>query len=362
VGLFDSECAVSGISLTPLDAVACLPLVEQPDGSFAPSGAAVIGRADRSGGLDGETPGAPFALVARPIFDAIVHHAGDVGAWLRQRGRALRPSLASGTQHTDGDVLVKHAAAVRAFADVAWMQPALEECAANAEREAALRLGAEAPPAGWLREAASSWYGVVIGPERRASTSREGVRADIDFLSVFAFDPETLALVEHLGVLVAQRGDVQLIHLGEYLVVENAGQRASLADRARAEEVCAIYGDDDPRIEVDWQRLAERLGGLEPPRARDGSEVLVGSSWGAPPAWAAPGETRYGLTRFAKVVADGWRAPGGPPPPDDTIRDEEIEVELRAGRDAAAALLYRRKNGVGLAEAKAAIEAWRARL
>ena len=42
---------------------------------------------------------------------------------------------------------------------------------------------------------------------------------------------------------VAQRGDVHFVPLGEYITVENAGQRASLADRARAGRAITIFGD-----------------------------------------------------------------------------------------------------------------------
>lgn len=75
------------------------------------------------------------------------------------------------------------------------------------------------------------------------------------------------------------------------------------------------------------------------------------------------GETAYGLTKFATVAAGG-QPPPLPPLATSTrpISDDEILAALRADGLLAAIRLYREKTGAGLAEAKQAMETWRAKL
>lgn len=364
MGLFDAECAVTGISLLPIARAACVPLAPSGD-DFVVRGDAVFGPTNRAGSVDApDVPAPPFALVAAPVFDAIVANVGDLGHWLAERGIPLRPIRDDGRQHTSGDVLDKHARAVRTFDDVPWMQAALAECAAIAERRTALLLEGEAPRAGWLADAAASWYGVIIGGERRASTSRDGLRADIELLAGGAFDPETLRIEPHLAVLAVVRGEPVRIDLRRFLTIVNAGERARLDDTERAEAVNALYDGTDPRVELAWDSLEEELPVLEPPLARDRSDVWIGTPFHEAPPWARRGETAYGLTKFATVDAGGWQPP--PPRPPVTsmrpISDDEILAVLRADGLLAAIRLYQEKTGAGLAEAKHAMETWRAKL
>lgn len=364
MGVFDSECAITGLSLATVGRVACVSLA-YVDGHHVVRGEVVLGPSDRAGSIDAPAlPARPFALVAAPVWEAIVAHAGDPQRWLAAQGIALEPTRNAGSQHTSGDVLNRHVRAVNAFAHVAWMQAALDTCAALAEQRTASLLSTEAPPARWLVDAASSWYGVVIGSERRASTTLRGLRADIEQLAPCAFDPKTLRLERHLAIVAVVRGVPTYLDLRPALAIVNAGERAALSDRVRAEAINERYDVDDPRFELDWDLVCSQLPALVPPLAREGCVVFVGSAFGDAPSWADRDETAYGLTRFATVVAEGYQPPAPVAPSASTraISDDEIEVELRAGRLIPAIRLYREKTGAGLGEAKRAIDAWRARL
>jgi hypothetical protein len=61
---------------------------------------------------------------------------------------------------------------------------------------------------------------------------------------------------------------------------------------ARAEEIYGTFVDDeDPKIEIDWDALAERVPALDGTLAKPGGEVLLGSTFGETPVWAKRGET-----------------------------------------------------------------------
>jgi len=77
----------------------------------------------------------------------------------------------------------------------------------------------------------------------------------------------------------------------------------------------------------------------------------------------------YGIGFFccfmAGYAAAGWlyrRAIDRPPELHPEISDDEIEVELRAGRYIEAIRLHRRRDGSGLVQARAAVDAMAQRL
>jgi hypothetical protein len=296
MGYFDSACAVTGLSLSPLRHVACVPL----DG-----GPVVFGCPNRIGGIDGHEPTTPSALVCGVVYDAMAREGIDISKFELFRAH-------DGSQHTSGDVMNRYAAAVRRFSGVGWMMAALEEYAVIAERECAERLRHETPARGWLSRAASSWYGAIFGANRRASTTFDGLIADVQFLDSYAFDADTLQRVDHVRALVVQRGDASEIDLTPYLTLSAAsGQRARLDDRERANEVfdATLDQDDWPGLVIDREGLRAIVRDLEAPLAQDGQPVWIGTATFVSPPWAGSRETGYGMTRFANVVANGWKEP-----------------------------------------------------
>jgi hypothetical protein len=323
MGLFDSTCVVTGLSLTPLRRIACVPVAPTENGRVRVRGPVALGPANRSGGIVADdAPESPCALVAGPVYDALTSGGTDLETALESLGVPLVESRSDGRQHTDGDVLRLHQCAARRFAG-GPLATALAQYATLVEPEVAARLGSEAPPTGWLVDSAVSWYGAAIARERRASTSFEGLCADLEFLASFAFDPETLERTDTLCILVSQRGELTEIDAGPFILLENAGRRARLDDKAAATEVFSEYADEDPRLTIDREALAARVAELELPLAKDGRLVFVGSSQFERPSWVTDDSgidltlttgraywtTAYGLTVFARVDAEGWKEP-----------------------------------------------------
>jgi hypothetical protein len=300
VGYFDSECRISGLSLGQLPVV-CLPLRAHGE-ALEIAGEPVHGRSDRLGGIDGEMPPAPYALVAEPIHRALLDLGRPLASWLRPLGPL-------GGQHADGDVLARYVRARELFRDAPAIGAAIDACAALDERATAQRFRTEAPPAGWLLEGGASWYGVVVGAERRASTTREGLRRDLVLLAGWLFDSDTLARTgEAASVLAVVRGRPHEIPIDPLLQVVSGPDRARPEDAAAAEAVFGTFhADIDPHFEIDEAALARSVPEIEAPHAIDGREVVLGWDTGTEPAWA--GRVYGGALRFARVVRDGFVRP-----------------------------------------------------
>lgn len=279
MGLFDSTCSVTGLSLAPLPRIAGIALGEDDHGDVRTLGEPVFGISDRAGGLETARGrvrfDGPHAWIAGPVYDAIVQHASDPASFLRARGARVEPARPVGDQHDEGDVFARQASAMRSFGDIPWMREALLECARIAEREAVRRRGSEAPSPGWLERADASWYGIAIGTERRALTSAPDLVAALRAMGPFFFDPDTLRLEACAVVLAVDRGDRRELDLLPFASVENVGRRARLADTADAEALFAIYDDTDPRVVLDEDALLAALPPIGTPLASPGSHVWV---------------------------------------------------------------------------------------
>lgn len=306
MGFFDSECRVSGLSLSDLGEIVCLPLRRDGD-RFELGGEPVLAPSNRIGGIDApDAPRPPFALVAEPIHRAIVAQAGSLGAWLAARGEALSPNVESGEQHHEGDVLARYVRARRKFREEPGVAAAIEACAAIEDAHVRMRLGADAPPLGWLD--GRSWYGVQIGSERRASTTRHGLLADVLQITPYLFDSETLLLEKVAVAIAVVGGEPHVVELAPVMMVVNGPERARLDDTARAEAVFgAWHSGEDPTFEIDQPALFGSLPSLEEPLAVHGREVALGWERGRGPAWAGPPLGR--LSPFAVVKRDGWVPP-----------------------------------------------------
>lgn len=302
MGLFDSCCGATGLSLNPFLQLTCIPLRMGDRGGFVPGGSAILGTPDFVGGIGDATPTPPFVLMAPPVWEALSANTHDVAAWLETRGHALLPKVDDGAQHDLGHIMQRHRAAERRFSDVPWMQVALAECAELAERNVGARLRSEAPKAGWLTRSRVSWYGVYAGHERDLATSFDELCVVLASLSGSAFDPDTLLLRWPLSLIVTQLGEPSPPRdLSPAVWVVLGDQRARLADREAAERIFGTYAEADPSFEVDRAALREIAIELDAPVAPRGAEILVPTPWGMEPEWAPAHEATYGLTRFGYV-------------------------------------------------------------
>lgn len=363
MGFFDSSCAVTGVSLSPLE-IAAVPLLPVAGGFEAagPPASVEYARSDRLGGLDRSprVEGRPRALVAARVFDAITRRGLECGAVARSLGRAWGPNRETGEQHGDGDVFRLHAAAVRRAAEVDWLLAALEACAVEAEAEAVARLGHEAPPEGWLARASMSAYGVVVGDERRAVTSVEDVEREIVDGCPEAFDPEALtAKPGPLGVWCIAQGAWTFVDARPFVWVVDGEARAPLSDLAAASQV---YADcdlaHDPAFHVDEAGLRAALPELSVPVLPRGSPLYYPVADFEPPPWSSGPERRQSLVLFAHVTE--W-APPPPPRPDEVPLDDStrdaIDAAIAEGNPTHAILLHARVTQAGVAVAKAYVEA-----
>lgn len=305
MGLFDSCCALTGLSLAPLR-VAAIPLRRGVDG-FVVDGAVQFGTSDRLGGLAGDPlhDGVPVRpermLVAAQVYDALVAGRHDLNEITQALGRAVMPSVADGSQHGEGTFLFTYTKALRAAHGIPWLTAAIEACGVEASQEALRRLGRDAPPQKWLTNGYASAYAVVVGTERFVCATPPGVVRRLGDAAGYAFDTDTLtrAATADVGVWVVQRGEWTFVDLQDVVAIVDGPRSAPLSDPEGSSalfEVC-----EEPAFVVDEGRLAALLPPLVPPLLPPGEPLYAAVLQGLPPRWDS-------TQRYDGVVTFGFMA------------------------------------------------------
>ncbi|MDC0667709.1 hypothetical protein [Nannocystis radixulma] len=302
MGLFDSYCAVSGLSLTSVRHAVAVPLAPASAGGWRVAGEPVVGPPDRGGSLDvPRPPVAPFALIAEPVYGAIESQHRDVFAWLAARGLALVPDAPDGRQHRDGEVFLGHADARHRFAGEPWMLSMLDECARWYQRQ---------PFAGnhgrdWLLGADRCWYGLATAWARVAFATREAALAGVADIAWQLFSDEDLRATPYVRLLAVERGRVREVDLAPSIRLRNGDVTASFADPAACAELY-LAGDPDiePTFEVDLEAVEAATPPLDGLAARPHEQVYVPLPWGVEPTWIHEDERFAGVALFAGVRGD----------------------------------------------------------